>query len=124
MSKLNKIYLVTEGEYSDYHIIGAFSTKEKAQSFIKLFGDRYGMYLEDYEIDKYEKQIADGLKYYIVHMKFNGDVEYISVESNLESSDKIWSDNIQVCVWAKDEKHAIKIANERRIKLKLEGKIK
>ena len=32
--KSNKIYIVTAGEYSDYHIVGVFSTKRRANEFI------------------------------------------------------------------------------------------
>jgi len=32
---LSKIYVVTEGDYSDYHIEACFSTKKKAQEYIK-----------------------------------------------------------------------------------------
>ena len=31
-----KIYVVTEGEYSDYHIEGVFLTKEAADKYVKL----------------------------------------------------------------------------------------
>lgn len=32
---MNKVYIVTEGDYSDYHIEACFTTKEKAEEFIK-----------------------------------------------------------------------------------------
>lgn len=32
---LSKVYIVTSGEYSDYHIDACFSTKQKAQEYIK-----------------------------------------------------------------------------------------
>ena len=32
---MSKVYIVTSGEYSDYHIDACFSTKQKAQEFIK-----------------------------------------------------------------------------------------
>ena len=31
-----KVYLVSTGEYSDYHIVGVFSTHEKAQEYIDI----------------------------------------------------------------------------------------
>lgn len=45
-----KIYIVTSGEYSDYHICAAFSTKELAEVFIQHAGDGY--YIEEYNIDE------------------------------------------------------------------------
>src|SRR6266850_1930908 len=42
------IYLVSTGDYSDYHVVGAFSTKEKA---LEAFPSKdYG--IEEYELDK------------------------------------------------------------------------
>jgi len=32
-----KVFIVTEGEYSDYHIEGVFSTKEKAKQAKEVF---------------------------------------------------------------------------------------
>ena len=51
-----KVYIVTEGEYSDYHIEEVFSTREKAESYIALHNtSSYGYYqIEEYEIDNVE----------------------------------------------------------------------
>lgn len=40
-----KIYIVTEGEYSDYHICAVFTTREKAEEFVQCNGT-------DYEIEE------------------------------------------------------------------------
>lgn len=48
------VYVVTEGDYSDYHICAVFSSREQAQRYIdthSLF-DVYASYdIEDYEMD-------------------------------------------------------------------------
>lgn len=51
-----KVYVVTQGEYSDYHIIGVYSTKEKAQELYDAMR-KSGTYwdephIEDYELDE------------------------------------------------------------------------
>lgn len=46
MSK--KIYIVTEGSYSDYHIEACFSTKEKAREYIKR-----GQFWEEPDIEEW-----------------------------------------------------------------------
>lgn len=47
-----KIYLVTTGEYSDYRVEGAFSTKEKAEKLIAKFKKyKTESYIEEYELD-------------------------------------------------------------------------
>ena len=44
-----KVYIITEGEYSDYHIERVFSTKEKADEFVQCHGTDYR--IEEYELD-------------------------------------------------------------------------
>ena len=50
---MDKVYVVTEGEYSDYHIEACFSTKEKAQEFIKSYKKIHGSFYSP-TIEKYE----------------------------------------------------------------------
>ena len=45
-----KIYIVTSGEYSDYHIEAVFTTKEKAVEYVEQHGTYYD--IEEYDIDK------------------------------------------------------------------------
>lgn len=51
---MSKVYIVTEGEYSDYHIEEVFSTRKKAEEFIEKYKEVeeywYGE-IEEYEID-------------------------------------------------------------------------
>ena len=48
------IYLVTSGEYSDYHIDAVFADKEKAERFCALKNNEYNDYNE-YEIEEWEE---------------------------------------------------------------------
>jgi hypothetical protein len=57
-----KVYVVTEGDYSDNHIVGIFSTKEKAWKYYNLHKEddsreRYTSYYEpeEYELDNVEQ---------------------------------------------------------------------
>lgn len=45
-----KIYIVTAGEYSDYHIEAAFSTKKKANEYVQQHGMRCD--IEEYDLDE------------------------------------------------------------------------
>ena len=57
---MGKVYVVTSGEYSDYHISAIFSTKEKAEMYQALRSDaessssRYWNLQINYEIEEYE----------------------------------------------------------------------
>lgn len=52
---MSKIYVVTEGDYSDYHIEACFSTKKKAQEYIKnakkVHESYYYPRIEEWELD-------------------------------------------------------------------------
>ena len=45
-----KIYIVTSGEYSDYHIEAVFTTKEKAVDYVEQHGTDYN--IEEYDLDE------------------------------------------------------------------------
>lgn len=51
---MEKIYIVTSGEYSDYGINAVFSTKEKAQEFRQQHGTDFS--IEVYDIDEEVKK--------------------------------------------------------------------
>lgn len=52
---MNKVYIVTEGEYSDYRIEACFSTKKKAQEYIKnnkkIQSKYYYPNIEEWDLD-------------------------------------------------------------------------
>jgi hypothetical protein len=45
---MTKVYIVTDGEYSDYHIVGVFSTREIAESVLRAC---YADGVEEHEVD-------------------------------------------------------------------------
>ena len=45
---IKKIYVLTEGDYSDYHIVGVYSTPELAQEAQTLYPDSM---IEEYDLD-------------------------------------------------------------------------
>lgn len=126
-----KVYVVTMGEYSDYHICAVALDKEKAEKLCKLF-KRDGMYadepnIEEWDTEKYEALFA-GRKPYFVNFLKNGDV--------FSAGEKTWGIEyfepgisetkcrlngqfvpaISVELYAKDAESALKIAAEKRAK--------
>lgn len=50
-----KVYIVTEGNYSDYHICAVFSSSEQASHYIDMhsfFNAYASYYIEEYEMDE------------------------------------------------------------------------
>lgn len=114
-----KIYVVTSGSYSDYHIDGIFDDKGLAQSFIDSFDIRDSwdkMSIEEWDLNGggYKK----GLKFYFVRFKPNSsDVENVNLDLDPDNEICFGIDiggGFYIKVWGKDEKHAIKVANEKR----------
>jgi hypothetical protein len=128
---MTTIYLVTEGDYSKYHICAAFSTKVLAQDYTDKFdGDN----IEEYELDPSTPTFQDGMNVYMVFMKKNGDsdsAEYFETlngivpESHVKFNDSYYKDGILInYVLARDKMHAVKITNEKRAQLIASGEWK
>lgn len=114
-----KVYLVTSGEYSDFRVIGVFSTPEKAEiAKRELDGDD----VDERELDDMFGW-QEGLRYFLVGMDKDG------CGADAEASE-VYADRAKLSIyapygtlrercaarlWARDEEHAIKIVNERRI---------
>lgn len=113
---MKKVYVVTAGEYSDYHIEAIFSSKEKA---IELVSKSSHLDLNEYEIDK---PITDFI-FIQVHMKKNGDVSKTMKQIGEFISDGFYRFNVftsrsdDELIWivkTDNEKRAIKATNEKR----------
>jgi hypothetical protein len=115
-----KLYLVSNGEYSDYHFCGIYTTKELAKEAIKYYGSIRD--IEEIETDVFPEH-PKGYYRFDIEMTENGDViisKYADC-SNIDVDQSIYfyvlADNLRLKCWAKDEKHAIKITNEIRAQL-------
>ena len=117
-----KVYMVTDGSYSDYMVLGIYSTKAKAERAKVLFN-------ADNDVDPIEMDVTPrvppGMLKWLVKMDRNGNTKGVYRE-NCEytaSHASVWksydSDEayMQARVWAKDEEHAVKIANEWRTRI-------
>lgn len=126
-----KMYIITAGEYSDYHICGVYDDKEKAQEYIDVFAkDEYSeMMIEDFMLNPYELEISEGMRPYFLRMDREGNVYDIHVR---DSSYKFnyddishgfdVNDNLYNHCFARNEEHAVKITSELKFRLEAEGK--
>lgn len=108
---MTKVYVLTDGSYSDYHIIGVFSTEKAGIKAQKEFGGDF----EEYELDELGKD--NRVPFYV---RFDD----TGTNCNPESSYNINMLNTIRCythpghphpiyatyVMAEDKEHAIKIA--------------
>ncbi len=138
MKIIEKVYVCTSGEYSDYHIDTVFDNKEDAEEFCEKFGDM----IEEYEINVITPILRTGFKRYIVCLDRDGNTPFDS-GSNIEQLKYLNIGNLKTVVhfnegekekypcsrlipnteyilvtcFAKNEEHALKIANEKRTEI-------
>lgn len=112
-----KIYVVTEGDYSDYKICGIYSNKRNARKALKLYGKWAG--IEEHVIDAFPKS-PKGMFAWRVKMNRNGDTEEV-ININITEFERYPEQYAEgaflAYTLARNKSHAIKIANERRAQL-------
>jgi len=119
MRALSKVFIVISGSYSDYHLVGIYSTKEKAEYAKKLYASNND--IEEYVIDDFSDTLPKGLFLYEVNMYKNGNVHSTYLKDYRDVRYK-WQCYIRAKnngyvafnVFAKNKKNALKIANEYR----------
>lgn len=108
-----KVYVVTQGQYSETQILGVVDDKEK----IKLNGQT--------EIQIHEfvlniiPEVPPGQKLYHVIMDWDGKGETCEMDLKDKETLNEWvkDSGFGTHLFAEDAKHAIKIANEKRVQL-------
>lgn len=115
---MSKSYVVTDGEYSSYHILAVFDNEKLAEKFIKSFGGD----IEVYSTNPHEPLLNKGYKAYSVTINIAN--SHCNVESMAGSHydyrqlNKVYyyegKKQLEIILWAKDEMHAMKIASEKR----------
>lgn len=118
-----KHYVVTRGEYSDYHIIAVCADKANAEKIAERIDRESCNEYDKCDIEEYEDGKAlfkETLSAYFVNFergtvrKGKDDTEYAVTGTYWESKDgTIWG----MYVFAKDEEHAMKIASDKRAML-------
>ena len=117
------VYVITKGDYSDYHICAVTMDYERAERMKKLYSERY----DEARIEKYvlDEDKTTGSIYY-VEFKNDGSAairmnEYTEYD-NYDNGPVVdsWYNPIRVFVRAKDEDHALKIAQDKYAEWKAE----
>lgn len=114
-----KVYVLTSGVYSDYHIVGVLLDEEQARIAAEVMSDRHN----DVEVETYDtddlKFIKPGWKYWtIAFSERDHAIMDINCHNYFGSLDEpnlfgAYHKNWYVDVYAEDEKHAIKNASDK-----------
>lgn len=144
--KFEEVYVITSGEYSDYGIHAVTVSKEKAEKLQKYYshGNYHSdpVEIETYSIDEPHEDLDDLIPVYRVNISRNGKC-YCSIASwmhektgkliedapsylasclgsELVTKHGLFGDEFLTFRWygaAKDEEHALKIAQDKRAKM-------
>lgn len=128
-----KIYVITKGEYSDYHICAVTENKEKAEILCEKFACDYETaQIEEYDTE-FNELIINNKKAYHCYYKEDGDIEIteasfdIIVEYNTRVhrfSKDSWmykqGNLLEVYLFANNSKDAIKKASDKFSKYRAE----
>lgn len=121
------VYVVTHGCYSDYHIFAVYSTREAAEACHARYPGEYTQ-ITVYALDRPFPHPE--MPAWRVSMERDGTVRWVArstpdrIENALPAGSfgtYLWKAHTIIECYAHDEQHAIKIANEHRIKLQLQG---
>ena len=117
-----KIYVVTQGIYSDYHICGVAvnrKTAEKIAKYVDSFGSSYhSANIEEYETDAWRNVVNEGAMYEVRKTskeKLYVDKQEYDVEELYKNRNKVVctaNKTLVTNVIASDEGHALKIATD------------
>ncbi len=126
------VYLVESGSYSDYHVVGVYSTRENAQ----LVAEKIGGDVAERPLDLAADELRKGFTTWQVLMDRTGAAHLVRRQEfsdyRLDNEAHVWRkgtpmlpmnlpDCLSVTCLARSERHAIKIANEKRTQMIAQG---
>jgi hypothetical protein len=130
------VFAVECGEYSDYHVLGVYSTREKAQAMLNAifrpngdgtykvgYGDDQPTIVE-WDLDPGVEELQQGYVRFEVEMKRDGEVRHVREQiDGCGVTPRFYSHPwaLRADVWAKNNNHAVKIVNERRAQMIANG---
>lgn len=115
-----EVFLVSTGQYSDFKLRSVHSSEIAANAAQRLYPEGYNgpNEIEKFVLGNSPKHPPGCLLFYVC-MKRCGEVDEVRRSQGFEEAEYfiewIVNDEAQLYVWARDEQHAIKIANERRV---------
>lgn len=123
-----KLYAITKGCYSDYHICGIATSKEKAEKMVKFYsvpGDEAE--IEEFEANQYNDEFIGKQLFTFAFENETNNIKFIFDHQNPENIHGSLNQSViitpsgyghYVHVWAFDERHAEKIAIDKYFEYK------
>lgn len=140
---MGKVWIIEQGSYSDYRVVGIFSSSENAHkvcAWINSTEPYDRAEVAERTLDPVVDDLNAGRRQWYVHMHRDGTTETVRPNDStyhLENNGHIWDRPnapaykgqglpalLTYYVWATDADHAVKIVNERRIQMIANGEWK
>lgn len=139
---MKSVWVIEQGCYSDYRVVGVYTAKEKAERVADALNASENSWdratIAEWPIDPGYAEINQGRRRFSVVMLRDGTVERSDQEEiaaySLSDEFRIWertkapafkgkgiADALTATVWGRDQKHAVKIVNERRAQMIASG---
>ena len=128
---MTKVYLISSGVYSDYGINWAFSSREKAKSWLKILNKNHKndtIYSKEYAIEEYDLDPEYQPRHWIwVSITQSGEAKVTNHQTTLtlEGENEVmmsspiydYDNNLLLFVQTDSEERAVKVANELRSRI-------
>ena len=123
------VWVLEEGSYSSYRVLGVYTTKANAEAVAAVMNEKYERVTVDkWTLDPGLEGLAPHCEPFSVTMDHLGQVLSVGRSFEIPEGMRTGSRKKQPVVtgevWARDEGHAIKIANEYRVQAIAEGRLR
>ncbi|TAL45462.1 MAG: hypothetical protein EPN91_02290 [Salinibacterium sp.] len=129
---MTSVWWIEDGAYSNYAVLGVFSSEQNAHTALQELRSKTADIVE-VTLDGGIDMLKQGLHIFVVTMCRDGSIESLLQPHTFNVDDDdvkphLYKDALSegflmhINVWAKSEKHAIKVANEHRTMLVASGK--
>jgi hypothetical protein len=110
-------WIIEQGEYSDYRVVGIFSTKENAERILAFIRDPENEWSEplirEKVLDPGIDELNEGLRCFSVSFRYADNSVTVNELKNFTDDGFHWKGGGVYNVWAHDAEHATKIAAEQ-----------
>jgi hypothetical protein len=122
---METVWIVTQGEWEDYQLVGVFADEKSAMEMVKLIGNEEVKYYE-HKLDSIPDH-PEGCQLYIVWMRRDGTIDGVKREydpsymydaKNLKCPEMIYQSRQRMFnCWAHSKEHAVEVVSNWRIDL-------
>lgn len=111
----DKVYVIVDGEYSSYHIVGIYSTKSNADAMLEHVSGK----IEEWDLDTGIDKLHAGRRLTTVCIRRDGSISGVSPADGIDISAHLYvraygDTELELRCWAVDFAHAVHIAGEAR----------